>query len=130
MSRAMSFEERYANAVNRKGRAPLPDWAEDYEANAGGRFTWYVELRVRQDVDGKVSDLTMEDIDDRQRTRVVTVALLGVVRSGERAGQLRRLTRAEVARDFDRLLSAAIRRHGLIPAKGNPVKGVFRHKEG
>lgn len=127
--RARTFEERYASAVNRKGRAPLPDWAEDYDANARGRFTWYVELRVRQDVDGKVSDLTMEDVDDRQRTRVVTVALLGVVKTGTRAGQLRRLTRAEVARDFDRLLRAAIKRHGLIPARGNPVKGVFRHRE-
>lgn len=129
MARGRTFEEKYGSAVTRRGRPPLPDWAEEYEANAGGRFTWYVELRVRQDVNGNVSDLTLDDVDDRQRTRVVTVALLGVVRSGAKAGQLRRLTRAELARDFDALLKAAIRRHGLVPARGNPVKGVFRHAE-
>lgn len=122
--------QRYASAV-RNGAATRPAWARSASTSGTGRFTWYVAIRVRQDVRGDVSDLTLADVDSRQGTRVVTLALLGTVKSGPKAGQLRRLTRSELDRHFDELLDAAIRRHGVVPAgaKRNAVRAVYRHKE-
>lgn len=125
-----TFREKWGGAISR-GAESHPAWATGPRAKGTGRHTWYVAVRVRQDVAGNVSDLTLSDVDDRQRTRVVTVALLGTVKAGPNAGTLRRLTRQELEADFDGLLERAIKRHGLIPSGPlrNAVRAVYRHKD-
>lgn len=106
-----------------------PAWARGLGKDAGAkRYTWYVAVRVRQDSRGDVSDLTVVDVDRKLPPRIVTVALLGTVKSGAKRGELRRLTRAELEKDFDSLLAGAIRRHGLIPVRGDFVRAVYRHE--
>jgi hypothetical protein len=124
-----AFATRYAKLV-REGAEDRPDWAASPRSRAKGRFTWYVDIRVRQDVRGDVSDI--ESVDAKAPPRDVTVALLQVVRSGKRKGELRPMTAKELARDFEFLVQAAVRRHGLVPAKGDAIsslRSVYRHKE-
>lgn len=114
----------------RAGHSSRPDWAVPADSSGGGRFTFYVELMARQDVNGNVSDFTVDDAGRLgRRGKVITLALLKKVTTGKHRGELRRLTRTEFEDGFEELVDEAVRRHGVIPAGRNPLRSAYRHKE-
>lgn len=120
------FRKRYAEQVAR-GARDFPAWASSPRSQARGRYTWYAEIRARTDIRGEVSDLVVAEA--KGPPRLVTVALLGVYKTGARRGELHRLTRVELARDFEELVAKAIRRHGIVTAGPDYLRAVWRHKE-
>lgn len=114
-----------STAARRANSSVKTPWATGGDLSSRARRTWYVSLKVRQDVRGDVSDLTLYDIDGASGSRVITLALLGVAPDGT----IRGLTGAELRANFDEYLAQAIRRSGVIPAGKDAVKAVFRHKD-
>lgn len=127
-------QRRMFNKANRelitRGSQQGPEWSRSARSSSGKRFTWYVDLMVRQDVRGDVSDV--ETIDADAPPRQVTVALLKTVKSGSRKGELRPMTYDELVQDFEGLVEKAVRRHGLVPAKPTlrgSLRSIYRHRE-